>query len=113
MGWETSAMVKIQRRDLRRPKSKVKLFSPYVAMAEPLAAYKEGPRKEVEEVEEEEAFGSNESSAPVSTRKLRHDRGSKIRRRRCCEGWEARPVSATAITDWPGRFPEKNRACCT
>ena len=53
MGWDTSAMVNIQRRDRRRPKSKVKLFSPYVAMAEPLAAYKEEPRKEVEEVEEE------------------------------------------------------------
>jgi len=49
MGWDTSAMVNIQRRDRRRPKSKVKLFSPYVAMAEPLAAYKEGPREEVEE----------------------------------------------------------------
>ena len=36
-----------------RPKSEVKLFSPYVGMAEPLAAYKEEPRKEVEEVEEE------------------------------------------------------------
>src|SRR6201990_1453632 len=112
MGWDTSAMVNIQRRDRRRPKSKVKLFSPYVAMAEPLAAYKEEPRKEGGAVEEG-CVRSNESSAPVSTRKLRHDRGSKIRRRRCCEDWEAGPESATAITDWSERFPRKNRAWCT